>query len=173
MYMCTVSSTEPILVRVLNAKSGTSANLGQMPQLMVISQLLLQSPDSSSSSLEAPAESPPRTPLRMQGWLRSIRAASPPHPHTFLGTALLKTPVLLNTHHGSVSGFKTPMNALVVRTGLLAGCCRRSPELEAWEPHLLLLPPEDTALTSHHPCPGPTPVSSPLSDATTSRLHVS
>ena len=49
--MCTVSSTEPILVRVLNAKSGTSANLGQMPQLMVISQLLLQSPDSSSSSL--------------------------------------------------------------------------------------------------------------------------
>ena len=38
-----MSSTETILVRVLNAKSGTSANLGQTPQLMVISQLLLQS----------------------------------------------------------------------------------------------------------------------------------
>ena len=35
------------------------------------------------------------------------------------------------------------MNTLVVRTGLLAGCCRRSPELEAWEPYLRLLP-EDT-----------------------------
>ena len=63
VYTCTVSSTETILVRVLNAKSGTSANLGQMPQLMVIFQLLLQrplpppnpspasSPNSSSSSL--------------------------------------------------------------------------------------------------------------------------
>ena len=54
------------------------------------------------------------------------------------------------------------MNALVVCTGLLAGCCPRSSELEAWEPHLLLLPPEDTPLTSHHSCPGPTPVFSPL-----------
>ena len=44
------------------------------------------------------------------------------------------------------------MNTLVVCTGLLAGCCRGSPELEAWEPHLLLLPPEDTPLTSNQPC---------------------
>ena len=32
------------------------------------------------------------------------------------------------------------------------GCCHRSSELEAWEPHLLLLPSEDTPLTSHQPC---------------------
>ena len=34
----------------------------------------------------------------------------------------------------------------------MVGCCHRSPEQEAWEPHLLLLPPEDTPLTSHQPC---------------------
>ena len=37
VHTCTVSSTETILVRVLNAKSDTSANLRQMPQLIVIS----------------------------------------------------------------------------------------------------------------------------------------
>ena len=76
-----------------------------------------------------------------------------------------------HTHTVFASGFKTPIKSLVVRTGLLAGYCHRSPELEAWEPHLLLLPPEDTPLTSQHPCPGPTPVFCPLSESTTSRFQ--
>ena len=117
-----------------------------------------------SSSVGPPAESPPGS-LLLGGGTGSgasellffpVLTCSRGCPFPFQDTSSHVHTSLL-----SVSGFKTPKNTLVVRTGLLAGCCCRSSELEAWWPHMLLLLPEDTPLTFHHPAPVD-PVFSPL-----------